>query len=350
MMMAYLRQRFSNSTRSTSGLVLILALWTLSLLTVFAVNVGLSVRQKIKLLERLERRQNLQMLAESGVRKFIATQHLVQKNFSAETDVFAKQKYFNNPDDFKDIPLGAGIFSVCRDCQQGVMADMSKKYGVVGEASKININHADRTVLKRLVETLVGLEEESAKKLADAIVDWREYGETEIEGFFSNEYYENLEYPYPPKKAPFEILEELLLVKGMTSDIFRRIQDRVTIYGSGQININEADSKILSILGMAKDIADKIVTLRKGPDKVEATMDDFFFKGAEDLLSSLGQSGQLADEEMKYLRDFLATGVLIFHSTFYTIHSQARLNYSPETKDVVAVIESNSGRIVYWNE
>ena len=45
-----------------------------------------------------------------------------------------------------------------------------------------------------------------------------------------------------------ESLDELLLVNGMTKDIFERIKDYVTVWGSGMVNINTAGREVLWLL------------------------------------------------------------------------------------------------------
>ena len=54
---------------SPKGVVLILTLWVLSLLTIFAVHIGMQVRQRATLMTRLQIRSQLRYLAEAGVKK-----------------------------------------------------------------------------------------------------------------------------------------------------------------------------------------------------------------------------------------------------------------------------------------
>ena len=76
-------------------------------------------------------------------------------------------------------------------------------------------------------------------------------------------YYSQLKSPYACKNAPFEIVEELLQVKGMTPDVFDRLSDYVTVYGDGRINVNYAPALVLQSLseemdaGLAQLIVDR---------------------------------------------------------------------------------------------
>lgn len=56
----------------------------------------------------------------------------------------------------------------------------------------------------------------------DAILDWLDYGdmdESRQEGA-ENEYYASLETPYPCKNGPMDSIEELLLIKGITPELY----------------------------------------------------------------------------------------------------------------------------------
>ncbi len=66
-------------------------------------------------------------------------------------------------------------------------------------------------------------------------------------------YYNKLEPPYRCKNAPFDTTEELMLVKGITPQIFDRIRDYITVYGEGRININCASRRVIESLSEKMD-------------------------------------------------------------------------------------------------
>ena len=78
-------------------------------------------------------------------------------------------------------------------------------------------------------------------------------------------YYRNLETPYKCKNAPLEATEELLLVKGITQDIFESMRDHITVYGDGKININCASKHVVESLSEKMDsaLARMIIERRK---------------------------------------------------------------------------------------
>jgi len=78
-------------------------------------------------------------------------------------------------------------------------------------------------------------------------------------------YYERLKPSYTCKNGLLETTEELLLVKGMTPEIFDRVSDYLTVYGDGKISINYASPLVLQSLSEEMDwaLARLIVDRRK---------------------------------------------------------------------------------------
>ena len=171
---------------------------------------------------------------------------------------------------------------------------------IAKESGKININslrtsdgrpirHRVNQML-RLIDLLNDQYGESSPvsySLVPAIIDWVDSDDdVTILPFVKgqnagaeNDYYQKLEEPYPCKNAPFDALSELLLVKGMTTEIFHgRMGNRdqgikpvsgmnqyLTIYGDGMININEAPIMVIQSLSesISPIVAQNIIEQRK---------------------------------------------------------------------------------------
>jgi len=58
--------------KNKKGSVLILAIWTLMFLTIFAVHIGLRLRQRAMVLSNLQDKSELRWIANSGVKKSIS--------------------------------------------------------------------------------------------------------------------------------------------------------------------------------------------------------------------------------------------------------------------------------------
>jgi general secretion pathway protein K len=78
-------------------------------------------------------------------------------------------------------------------------------------------------------------------------------------------YYSNLETPYKCRNSSLDAIEELLMVKEITEEVFERMRDYVTVYGDGKININCASKRVIESLSEKMDpaLAQMIIDRRK---------------------------------------------------------------------------------------
>jgi type II secretory pathway component PulK len=331
-------------------MVLILALWALSLLTILAVQMAVQVRQKIQILSRLENRSRLQSLAASGVQKAQAVlQTALRLNGTFNSPAF-KEFVFNNPLAFENVALGENSFEVSYSYYPAGVTQPEKRFGISDEEGRINVNTANRVVLTRLIRITTGLSEEAAGDLAKAIIDWRQYGENEIAGFYSDDYYDNLEFSYQQKKKPFEHPEELLLVEGMSPAVYERLLDFITIYGKGFVNVNTASSVVLQALGLSEALVEKILFVRRGPDKIDMTADDYFFADVSHMMQDIAAFTKVDQTEFEEFAFFYGQAVLGTQSSYFRIQSRGQLRTSQEKKVISCVLYSPDGRIVYWRE
>jgi type II secretory pathway component PulK len=108
----------------------------------------------------------------------------------------------------EQVPVGDAYFWVSRADREN---DHLQDFGVEDEGGKININTASATMLLMLP----GM----TPDVADAIVDWRDPDDNPQPYGAESDYYGSLPSPYRAKNAPFETVEELLLVKGVTPEL-----------------------------------------------------------------------------------------------------------------------------------
>ena len=116
------------------------------------------------------------------------------------------------------------------------------------------------------------LAEDEALNIIEAIIDWLDEDDEPL-GFGGAEssYYQGLDTPYEPRNGPMEFVEELLLVKGITDELYFGTEEvpglasLVTPYGrDGKVNINTAHAFILGALSeqIDQDMVDGMVTFR----------------------------------------------------------------------------------------
>ena len=329
--------------RNTAS-VLIVALWAISLLTVFAVILSSKVKQQLAVALRLEERGKLRFICEAGVKKAIMQ---IRKSFNNSCDTF-KDQALNNEAAFRDQRLGGAILNVCynTDNEQPPLV----LFGAIDEQGKININKSEEEVLRRLFRLALGSGEMKAQELAASIVDWRD-PDNQLSiplGSAESPYYNNLEFSYAAKDNAFDILEEVLLVKGMSEDDFTKIKNYITIYGNGKVNINTASRKVLLSLGLKEDIVEDILVFRSGKDGVTGTPDDLVFNEFSEIVPKLSAAFRFSDSQIAHLSN-IAGRFFTVKSNAFMIRSVARLASGKHESCVVCVVD-RSGKILYWRE
>ena len=121
---------------------------------------------------------------------------------------------------------------------------------------------------------IFGLEAEEVDNLVDALKDWMDRDDEVTKFGAESAYYQTLEEPYMCRNAPLESLEELLLVRGMTRELFYGVGEKpgisgfLTVYGEGKININTASPVVLISLSANLDqrAVEDMVSYRENED------------------------------------------------------------------------------------
>jgi general secretion pathway protein K len=285
------------------GIAIIIVLMVIMVLGALAAGFALSMRVELKLAARSNFRGELEWLARSGVEfaRYILVQQ-TRLNTGPEDRVSSlKQLWAGGTGitnellagfSLKDNQLGEGKFSV-------TITDLDRK---------ININNVDQELLR---QTLIALNVDVAEvsTIVSSFLDWRDIdpkGITPPSGAESD-YYLSLDPPYEAKNGLLDHISELLLVKGVTPQLYwgaaykpsnqeedpgaetltypLGLVDVFTTISSGKININTAGTNVLSLLpGFTGDIADQVVIRRAGLDGVEGTNDDMPFLSLSQLV------------------------------------------------------------------
>jgi general secretion pathway protein K len=254
-----IRTRFSNNQ---SGVALLIVLWVVVLLLTIALSFSVMARTEIFSTLTFKEQLENKYLAESGLQRGIVELFYRAANKNKQA-FFVEEK-------------------ICRTdgtAYVGKLENGSYKLSITDESGKININtltDSSGIVLNNLLVNF-GIEKETADTIVDSILDWKSTtGLHRLHGADSD-YYSSLPNPYKAKNANFDNLEELLLVKGVTSDILYGKGQRpglirfLTIYGDASgININAAAPEVLKAIPfISADAVEKIVLLRSA-DNAEA--------------------------------------------------------------------------------
>jgi general secretion pathway protein K len=145
---------------------------------------------------------------------------------------------------------------------------------VIPESSKLNINVASPLEFQRLFLSM-GLSPALIQELTAAIIDWRQPSPAPT---MFDQYYLAQNPSFRARHASFEQIEELLLVRGVTPDLFYGtwvrnpagqlvrmpgLKDCLALYGSNNLfDINMTSPPVLLSLGIPPDVVAQIVARR----------------------------------------------------------------------------------------
>lgn len=182
------------NTRTTfrpreNGTVLITAMWVVLVLAGMTLVLARSVRVEAMISANFLASQQAEAIARGALRFVLAT---VATDPASATEAACEA-----------VQVGDGYFWILRPDLEDSQA---YAFGITDEAGRINLNSAAQDMLLKLP----GMSTE----LAAAILDWRDSDNEVSPGGAESEYYLLLKEPYDCKNAPFETVDELLLVKG----------------------------------------------------------------------------------------------------------------------------------------
>jgi len=316
--------------KSKKGSILILTLWVLSFLSVFAIGLSRNVSSQLHFASHLQDRLRMYYLACAGIERAI-----VELDADEDLGYDSLGEKWAASEEFKEMPLGAGYISLY----------------IKDEAGKININKAPLSILKSMLENIGEVKPDDAADIANAIVDWRDIDIIVSPGGAEDDYYGYLQAPYPCKNGELQIPEEMLLVKGMTPLIFSKIAGIITVHSEGKVNINTANEDVLHALGLSSGLAGQIVEFRRGADEIDGTKDDNVFKTPAEIRNI----GPLFTKESEEINRLTSGNVLSVKSNIFRIFSSGVLKKGNRNlqNNIICVVQRFAGkpsRMLYWHE
>jgi type II secretory pathway component PulK len=213
-----------NINDNRKGLVLVAVLWIVIVLTAIVTVLGRKSRLDTKICLARSEGLRCKWACRAGIERAIAVLNEDERESDCLIDLWS-----DNDEDFNDIVL--------EDCRFSVK--------VTDEAGKLNINSATKEQLMGLPDML--------EEIADAIIDWRDGDDTPREAGAEGGYYENLTYGYMVRNGPFRTIRELLLVKGVTEELFYGEDTNL----NGKLDYNEQDENENPPSDNGDDVLDK---------------------------------------------------------------------------------------------
>jgi general secretion pathway protein K len=325
-------------SKNETGIAMFLVLWVLTLLSVIVGEFCHAMRTEVNITRNFKEETEAYYIALAGmnsaVSELIKNENAPQKPENSDKEKEDKIEWRVNAD-IPAIPFGAGQFKV----------------EIGNESGKININKAGESLLRMMTE-FFEIEDSEKAVIADSILDWRDQDSLHRLNGAEDDYYLSLPKPYPCKDVDFDAVEELLLVKGITAEIYEVLKEIVTVLDTGEaepeagnrgsdsdkININAASPEmLLSLPGMTEDMVSEIIEYRKEKD----------FKSQSELYPIVG------DEVYTAILPYLAYPASI--SSFFTVRSVGMLNDSLTRQSVKVLVKIDPRlpkkyRIVEWIE
>lgn len=254
--------------KDEKGIALILTITLIGLIVILTLQFSKSIRTGLYETINFDNGIKLGVIAKSGFNCVLAVLQKDGSGVDSLQDDWAKL----NQD---EISLYSSMLFDNDGMFQVEVTDLAGKIQInrlinlTGE-QKGEYNEKQKTILESLLKLKMSdfnLEEEDVEDILNAIKDWIDEDD-EVTGFGAEDsYYQSLDHPYSCRNAPFESLEELLLVKGITPELFYGTEDGtekipgisgyLTIYGDGKININTADAIVLQAL--SEDLDESLI-------------------------------------------------------------------------------------------
>ena len=239
------------------GIALILVLLMLSIITAVTIQLNRDSRSEIYEAANLSDGIRLRYVAESGFYAAGAILLADKTSFDSLKEQWANTEMLSLK---SEALFDNGSFNIAIEDERG-------KIPVNQLVSGSGYNPQIRDFLLRL---LTGqdfrLEQRRAEELIDAIKDWIDADDEVTGAGAESAYYAGLEIPYAVKNAPLDCIEELLMIKGVTRELFYGTEKSpglaqcLTVFGDGKININTAPKPVLGALA-AEMTADMVKNL-----------------------------------------------------------------------------------------
>ncbi len=328
------------------GVALIMVLWVMAILSVMALEFSFAMRTEINITKNHKEDLQRYAMAEGGVQRAIT--ELIYKN-----DARLQQSRRTLSLDLEEIPPEqrewvADGRSYTLPFDQG-----SCEIRIMSEAGKVNINIVSEVLLRKIIGQL-GLEGEARDVVVDSILDWRDPNDFYRANGAENDYYLSLKEPYYCKNGNLDSIEELLLIRGITPDLFHGkkgtpegeegsgdrvgFKDIFSIYAPGeQVDINSATPLVMNmVLGIPREVSQQTAKAREEKS----------FENQQDLLNRVPELAPFIGEISRFI---------VYRSAlpYYTIESRAKLKDGLSMQGLKTIVkidprEKEGYKIVQW--
>lgn len=305
------------------GIALIIVMVTIFVLAMLAGGFALSMKVETKLARNANSESTLEWMGRSGV-EYCAWVLALQLECGGEAydslnQPWAGGDYYGpctNAAILQTIHMNGGTIS-------WKITDLERKFN-------INTDALSGAPIMEQAFISMGVDAGEYPAVMAAVRDWVDADNDPHMGGAESDYYQGAEPPLVAKNGPIDDMSELLLIKGITPEIFYGssstehsqaafqhrqgffdsspppnyafgLNDVFTPISSGRVNINTASETVLQLIpGLDPIIVPDIIKLRSGPDGVDGNFDDTPFRSVGELVN-VGIGNQSAGQMNRFL-------------------------------------------------
>ncbi len=317
------------------GVALITVILIVGVLVAFAIELNRSARADIYNTASVSDGIKLAYIAKSGVYGAVALLTGSETEYDTLFDDWANMEVLSAKS--KDL-FENGYFIVKVEDEMGKIP-LNKLVKVEGNEYVYN-NTIKDILLRLLSQPEFALGEEKAEEIVGAIKDWIDADDEVTGGSAESLYSSTLDSPYKAKNAPLDCIEELLMIKGVTKEIFSGTKEKpalsqyVTVNSIGTININTAPLMVLRALSVkiTPEVAQKMDEFRRSKNPSLAN-NDWWYRDPN-FAGLLNQQDIAAELTVK--------------SHYFKIISTGEMNEMKQTITTVIKRDGSSGNILKW--
>ena len=208
------------------GIALISVLWVVALLTIVAGGLSATVRSELHVVTNTAALLQAQYATESGV------------ELAAMNLMYPQSVRWPADGSIRELDIGTAKLRIA----------------TWDESGKVDLNYAPAQLLSSLMINS-GVEPGQADLLVDAILDWRDVDEFQRLNGAEDSDYRIAGLDYGPRNAPFETVDELRYVLGMTEALYSDIEPALTVYsGRNGVNVNAASAQVTQAIAGVENL------------------------------------------------------------------------------------------------
>ena len=327
------RGRLAGEVGARGGSALVVAVWVVALLSLMVGSFAFEAHMEANIISYYRKRTKAERLAMSGIP---IAEMLMKKREEAEKagdEADEEDRWHESAKRLADGLALSGSRAVTESLGDGTI-----RVEIVPEPARRNVNSLKNEEEWEGILEVGGIPEDYWPELAESFFDWTDDDETaRTDGGETDDYYSSLEPPYAARNGPVDTVGELLLVKGFKPAILyggvleeeedtdgeplaiSGIEDLLTTYGDGKVNVNAAGRRVLMTLpGVDELVANAIIEEREGWLDEEGESEDTSFDNVADLFARIPELDSA-------VRKYVTTDSTIYRITCVgTVHGVSR--------------------------